>query len=172
MSFRLNGIDISDENIEQIKKLDLNGKSGSTILWIAFIVGIILIAYNAFMLVNKLKKEVTYIQVEAEIVDYNTKRENREDNRGYEYTELVYAPIYEYKVEDTTYTYTSKYYQSEYKSIGTKTLLKYNPQNPKDVIELNTSGGNLLGVIGGIIVIIVTIVLSIVRLFKKNKEVS
>ena len=100
------------------------------------VIGIALLIWGGFSLSSFLKKKNTYIETVGIVVDYEISGGYDSDPYDEYYDEdIMYAPIVEYVVDGKVYE-TVHHVSSgrpEY-FIGQKVTLKYNPNNPEDVI--------------------------------------
>ena len=108
---------------------------GAVMLLIGIAIGI----YGVFNAKSVSLKEETYIPIEAKVVDYEERIERTEDEDGYVTTEHTYRDIFEYTVDNTTYTKTSSMGRSYHSDIGSIKQIKYNPNNPSQILENGTS---------------------------------
>ena len=101
-------------------------KTGIFVLIIALVLrvvaGILIYRYN--------KKKQTYIQTVGVVVEYDRKLENG-DNGNYYY---IYAPIIEFKVDGKEYQEKYNVYSMHPPKKGSKISLRYNKENPEDVV--------------------------------------
>lgn len=133
--------------------------------------GVVLLAWGVFSVVDHIKKSKTYISVTGVVVAFDVKGGYDEDlYDDYFYDDLEYAPIVEYVVNQQIYEVTHDVYSSspEY-FIGQRISLKYNPQNPEDVIFKFNNGFWIMLVIGALFTG-AGVTLIITTLKKKNKS--
>lgn len=181
MKFSINGFKITDNvdssrrNTTTSSRTSLNGvpKEQLRVLYIlAMVVFLGIILFNVFGFVKYLKNDNIFVDVDARIVGNQTKIETEEDSDGYEYKKTLYAPVYEYVVDGKTYRHESSTYQSVYNNIGTMTVLKYNPNNPSEVMEATGLSSKFMGVIVGIAGLI-AVIIAYVHIGKgKNESIT
>ena len=106
---------------------------------IVFILVGVIMSFIIFPEYSKyLEKRKTYIETVGIVVDYDEmKREY--DDEGNEKIEYLYAPIVEYEVDGVKYTTTYSEYSSNPQKLGSTMKLRYNENNPADVIFDNPS---------------------------------
>ena len=107
-----------------------------TIGLILSLVGIGLLVIGTLLIVDRIEKEKTFIDTTGIVIGFNSHGgydENLYDN--YFYEDVEYAPIVKYVVggeyyetNHNVYSYPPKY------RIGQRVSLKYNPNNPRDVV--------------------------------------
>ena len=120
---------------------------------IAFVAGIGLLIYSFYTIRDYNEKNKKYIETESYVVDY------------YEKDDAKY-PIVEYNVDGKTYRNTSHVGSSFPKKIGSKVMIKYNPNNPEQIIWEKDSTNIIVPIFG--IVFIICGVLLIIRAKKTN----
>ena len=100
----------------------------STIICIfCLIAGTILLAFSFKELYDYSNKSSEYVNANAKVIKHHYK-----DGKAT-------AVIIEYKVDEISYTTTSKYYDDCIKSYGSIIPIKYNPNKPEEMIYLNRS---------------------------------
>ncbi len=116
---------------------------------IFLIIGVSLLAFSYFHIQDYQRKSQTYVSTTAYVVDY---QENSSDD--------LVAIIVEYVVDGQTYRKTSNVYSNTPRSIGTHLSIKYDPNNPKNMIWGTDSTNIILPavgvmfILGGIIIIV------------------
>lgn len=144
----------SDRNVS----VDSIDKKGLIIGIVAVLVGIGLLVYSFFNIKSYNEKNSKYIETESVVVDYDYDT----DEEGNE----MRAIIVEYDVNGTKYKKKSTSYSTIVESIGSKVLIKYNPNNPSDAIWSNDSSNIFVPIVGGIFMIVGIVV--IVKYVKQN----
>ncbi len=124
------------------------------------IIGIDLLAYSVSTIKSYNEKNKTYKEITSVVVDHVQNDEGLE------------AIIAEYTVDGRAYRKQSNSYSNMPKSTGTKVQIKYNPNNPNDVIWLNSSTNIVLPLVGGLFALVgIIVVISNVKKMKSEKEV-
>lgn len=95
-------------------------------------------------LLNQIDKGKTFLTIDGTVVDHVFEAS---DGR------YVYAEIVEYTVDGQTFHATSNMYSSNPKSVGSTLTLKYNPEDPKDVIFSLYRGFLVPVIIAGVLVL-------------------
>lgn len=109
-------------------------KIGIVILIIGLIIGVIFVV----MLVNYINKRKVYVETTAIVVDYD----ERFDSEGF----YLYAPIYEYLVDGITYTKKDSTYSSNPPAINSEVKIRYNKDDPGDIILEKDNGLIVVGI--------------------------
>ena len=124
------------------------------------IIGIGLLAYSVSTIKSYNEKNKTYKEITSVVVDHVQNDEGLE------------AIIVEYTVDGRAYRKQSNSYSNMPKSTGTKVQIKYNPNNPNDVIWLNSSTNIVLPLVGGLFALVgIIVVISNAKKMKSKKEV-
>lgn len=135
------------------------------ILGIIFcVVGVVLLIFGINNINDYNKKNEKYIEITSRVVDYKEQ---------YDEDELLYAIVVEYEVDGKVYRKASNTYTTNPKSEGSEVIIKYNPNNPTDIIWKNDVSNIILPIVGGLFTAIglIAVVVSIVGL-KKSKSVT
>ncbi len=109
---------------------------------IILIVGICLLVFSISNIKSYNEKNKTYIETVSKVVDYqyNSEREK--------------AAVVEYEVNGVTYEATHNTYSKNPIPRGSKIKLKYNPNDPNDVIWVNDTSNVLFPIVGGLFTLI------------------
>ncbi len=126
------------------------------------LIGIGLIIYGYSSVSKKSDKSKTYVEVVASVVDYES-RYNSDNER-------LYASIVEYTVNGKKYESTSSTSSSVKEPLGTKIRLKYNPNNPSEVIWVDDHGNFVLFIVGGVFIVTGVFVAISAALHGKKKQ--
>ena len=100
------------------------------------IIGVGLLVYSFYRIKDYNEKNKIFEETEARVVDHE---HQDEDN---------YAIVVEYTVDGNTYRKTSSTSTNHPKSIGTIVKIKYNPENPEDMIWSNDSTNIIVPIVG------------------------
>lgn len=119
-------------------------------LWKRLLLGTILIALGIGLLFYCVKsfkdynyKKKTYIETVSYVYDYDFKNLGKEA-----------AIIVRYEVDGITYHAVSASYSNHPEIIGTPVIIRYNPNNPQDIIwDSNPVSYVLFGVLSGVFII-------------------
>lgn len=128
------------------------------------IVGTAVFCYFLIYSKNYKQKNEYYIETTAIVVDYDY-GDDFNNNLGYNEDDIV-AIIVEYTVDGKVYRQTSDIRSNIVESIGTEVLIKYNPNNPKDIIWVNDESSIILPIGGGIFAIVGLFI--VIRSIKKK----
>ena len=126
--------------------------AGIVMLVIGLVMGII----AGVMIFNYNKKKQTYIQTIGVVVDYDTHLEDVfEDGNpthpdGDEY--YTYAPILEFEVDGKKYKAKYKTYMESPPELGTEMSLRYNKNDPTDVIFDKDQNRIAFSIIAGVFI--------------------
>lgn len=164
------------------KAINASKKDRIMIFLICSIAGITLMAISFFSFKSYINKSNTYIETTAYVCGYDlednfyNKDYSCDHDPDYEYDYYYYdkdkengiAIIVEYKVGDKVYRATSNNYSSNPQSLGTPVLIKYNPDNPEDIIWESSKLSYILMGVGGILFFVCGIVMSF---SKKTKRI-
>lgn len=130
--------------------------------WMGILIGILFSIIGIIMLFISVKniksyneKNDSYIETIADVIDYNYNDEG------------LKAIIVQYKVEGNYYQKASNTYSTSAKSIGSQINIKYNPEDPNDVIWSNDSSNFILPIVGAMFLLF-GIVSSIVSIKNNN----
>ena len=148
-------------------------EKGLTVLigLILTISGIAALVLGGFLLAEKIEKEKTFVSTTGIVVSYDTEGGYDDDlYDGYFYENIEYAPIVEYVVGGKVYQTVHNVYSSnpEY-YIGQRVSLKYNPNDPEDVIFKYNNGYWIIFLVG-VVFAGCGIVATFSGIFKKNKN--
>lgn len=120
--------------------------SGQIIIGIVIIiVGIALTVYAGINIFVYYGKSRNYIAADSKVIDYDY---NYTDNG-----EQLGTSVITYTVDGKTYKKKSEHYSSTPDPIGTLVKIKYNPDDPSDIIWLNDKNNFILPIIGILAVI-------------------
>lgn len=129
-----------------------------------FIVGCCLLIYSVKTINDYNEKSKTYIDVVGYVVDYEYDEPLNSNSLA--------AEIVEYEIDGKTYKVTSNTSSNTPRSRGSEVKLKYNPDNPNDVIWVNDSFNYILPIVGTVFTVL-GIILSIQASRKiKNNEIA
>lgn len=137
---------------------------------IMFVTGIAAVVLGIFLIKDKIEKDRTFISTTGIVVSYDAEGGYDDDlYDNYFYKNVEYAPIVEYVVDGEVYHTVHNVYSStpEY-FIGQKVSLKYNPNDPEDVIfKYNNAYWIIL--LFGVVFTGCGITATFSGIFKKNK---
>lgn len=102
---------------------------------------------------NKKKIDNCDVTTMASIVDYEKRKTKDLNTSGVTGVTVMYAPVYEYFINSQAYRVASHVAYSDKKwEIGTRVEVKYNSENPKQLLVMQTQGTvKLLYVLFGIL---------------------
>jgi len=126
---------------------------------IFFVVGIIIIIIGYKLNIDYKEKSSRYIETEGTVVEYKYKNDDTK------------AIIVEYYVDDVKYRKASNVYTSNPKKIGSTEKIKYDPNDPQNIIFEKNSESFMLYFVGGVfsgVGAFLTIVFGI--LYNKSKK--
>lgn len=109
---------------------------------IILIVGVCILVFSISSIKSYNEKNKTYIETVSEVVDY----EYRGDQEK--------APIVEYEVNGVKYEKTHNSSSTNPLPRGSKVRLKYNPNDPTDVIWVTDASNILFPTVGGVFTLI------------------
>ena len=135
----------------------LHPKWGILFSLIFFIIGIVILLFGYKESEKYNEKSKKYIQIDAYVVDY-AYSESDEGN-------TTKAIIVEYEVDGKTYRKQSSVYTSNPKSIESVEKIKYNPENPEDIIFEKNETSFVLYLVGAVFTfvgLLLTIIFAIV----------
>ena len=142
---------------------EINNPKVGVIFGIIFaLIGVGLIIFSFINIKNYNEKNKTFIEVNATVIDYK----DTYDEDG----DLLRAIIVEYEVDGTNYRKTSSSSTTNPETLGSTVKVKYNPNDPKDIIWPNDTSNIILPIVGGVFTI-VGIIFTVVSIkMVKNKE--
>jgi uncharacterized protein YxeA len=100
------------------------------------LVGLGLFIFSIYRIIDYKEKNKTYIETEATVIEYA----ERDDDQQ--------AIIVQYEVDGKSYTHTADSSSNHPKSIGSKVKIKYNPENPEQMIWSKDISNILLPAVG------------------------
>ena len=100
------------------------------------IIGIAILCFASSSINTYNEKNATFTETTSKVVDY------KYDDDG------LQAIIVEYVVNGRTYQKVSNSYSNMPKSIGTEVSIKYNPNDPQDIIWTSDSTNIILPIVG------------------------
>lgn len=110
------------------------------------IIGVIMLIAGFAVQTDENNKQSTYTPVTGKVVGYAPQT----DSDG----EVTNYLVASYQVDGQTYTKTSNVYSSDQPRLGEDIELKYNPNDPTDIIWADFSIALILYIIGGIFTVI------------------
>ena len=118
------------------------------------LVGLFLIVFGISSIIDYNSKSKTFTQITGKVVDIKS-RENSDTDTDTGHTEYYteYAPIIEYTVDGKSYRYESFYSRSQ-PTLNTEVEMKYNPNNPEDVILKNDANYGILPIVGVVFLLV------------------
>ncbi len=139
---------------------------------IIILIGIVIMFFSFSSKKDYNKKNSTYIEANATIVDVLSRnRSDRNADTGMieEYTE--YAPVLEYKVNENTYRYNGDYSTTRVVK-DQQVKIKYNPKNPNDIIMVNSKNYMILLIIGAVFIIVglISLVYGVTKIYSNKNE--
>ena len=123
---------------------------------IMLVIGIVMGIIAGVMIYKYNKKKQTYIQTTGIVVEYLTKLQDSDGSEpihpdGDEFE--VYAPIVEYEVDGKKYKATYNTYMDNPPEIGSEMSIRYNKNNPKDVIFDKDRNNIGIPIIAGVFIV-------------------
>jgi len=123
---------------------------------IMIVIGLVMGIIAGVMIFNYNKKKQTYIQTTSIVVEYLTKLQEMDGSEpihpnGDEIE--VYAPIVEYEVDGKKYKATYKTYMDNPPEIGSEMSIRYNKNNPTEVIFDKDRNNIGIPIIAGVFVV-------------------
>lgn len=166
MRIKLNGISVDTEAINELKRMKENGvdfnslkekaannnvKEPKPIVKIlmgllCLLVGIGLISFGIKKMNDFKEKNKTYIETIAKVVDYKDDFDSDGDR--------MQAEIVEYTVNGETYRATSPDSSTDPDALGSEVKIKYNPNNPEEVIWVGDNTHIILFIVGGVFALV------------------
>ena len=121
--------------------------------FLLLIIGLILSIIAGVLISKYNKKKQTYIQTIGLVIDYDSREEfyTDEDETSIYY---MYAPIVEFMVNGKTYKAKYNVYMLNPPALGTEMPLRYNQNDPRDVVFDNDQSRIAVPVIAGIFIIV------------------
>ena len=148
------------------------GKVDLIIGGIGFIMmGLFIIVTTINNEINYNKKNETFIETTATIVDFESREHICSSEESCTGSYMEYAPILEYKIDVNTYRYKYNYVREE-PTINDTIDIKYNPSNYNDIIIKNHSYPTMPVVSFGILFMFVGIVLIFIGYRNIRKQQS
>lgn len=120
---------------------------------------------------SKSMKMQQYETTTGEVIDILEKEDTvRRKSHGHSRTTTitVYAPVYEYEVDDISYVYYSDVYSSKRPSIGDTNTLYYDPDDPEDAFVSSSVIFSVIFIVFGVIYTTVFVIIAVI-LRKKMK---
>ncbi len=146
-------------NVQNVQTKPMRPLQGILFGVIFAIVGICILLFSVLNIRNYNQKNETYIETTSKVVDYAYNDEGLE------------AIIVEYTVDGQSYRKTSNSYSNMPKSKGSEVMIKYNPDNPSDVIWVKDSANIVLPLLGGLFTLVGIIIFVInVKKVKTQKD--
>lgn len=112
---------------------------------IAIVLGVFICIYSIMVIPNKIKKEKTYIETTATVID-NEICTFDDGTNGTRY-------VAEYQVDRNKYTIVSNTCSSISTQLGKKVTVKYDPEDPSIAVFKNDIGNYAIPIIGIIFII-------------------
>lgn len=127
------------------------------IIVLLFIVGLAVTSSSLIVIFNNYKKAKIFTPINAVVVDHDKK-----DNG-------LKSIIVEYNLEEKYYRITSKHYSRKPEKIDTEIKIKYNPENPSEIIWVDNNHNNKY-FISGLILLAGSIVMFMILIFVDSKK--
>lgn len=127
------------------------------IIILLFIVGLAVTSSSLIVIFNNYQKSKIFTPINAVVVDHDKK-----DNG-------LKSIVVEYNLEEKYYRITSKHYSRKPEKIDTEIRIKYNPENPSEIIWIDNNHNNKYFISGLILLVGSIIMFMILRLVDSKK---
>lgn len=121
---------------------------------IGLIIGILFAGIGITSLCIRYVKMQTYETTQGRVIDL-AESERKTTTNGHSETRISYTPIYQYRVDNVTYTYQSNVYgnYSAQPEVGSFVNIYYNPEDPADALAKRSNFLEIILIIMGLFAI-------------------